>query len=63
MTNRLKNLNRKRDRARDTLMSHLNIKNGVRFKQLRNLVTNELRNAPKQPYDQKLTLSGSPVQN
>ena len=41
MTNRLKNLTRKRDRARDTLMSHLNIKNEVRFKQLRNLVTNE----------------------
>ena len=62
MTNRLKNLIRKRDRAHDTLISHPNSKNEVRFKQLRNLVTNEVRNAPKQHYDQKLTLSGIPAQ-
>ena len=62
MTNRLKNLISKRDRAHDTLISHPNSKNEVRFKQLRNLVTNEVRNARKQHYDQKLTLSGSPAQ-
>ena len=62
MTNRLKNLISKRDRAHDTLISHPNSKNEVRLKQLRNLVTNEVRNARKQHYDQKLTLSGSPAQ-
>ena len=62
MTNRLKNLISKRDRAHDTLISHPNSKNEVRFKQLRNLVTNEVRKARKQHYDQKLTLSGSPAQ-
>ena len=62
MTNRLRNLIRKRDRAHDTLISHPNSKNVVRFKQLRNLVTNEVRNARKQHYDQKLALSGSPAQ-
>ena len=61
MTNRLKNLISKRDRAHDTLISHPNSKNEVRFKQLRNLVTNEVGNARKQHYDQKLTLSGSPA--
>ena len=62
MTNRIKNLISKRDRAHDTLISHPNSKNEVRFNQLRNLVTNEVRNARKQHYDQKLTLSGSPAQ-
>ena len=57
MTNRLKNLIRKRDRAHDTLISHPNSKTEVRFKQLRNLVTNEVRNARKQHFDQKLTIS------
>ena len=62
MTNGFKILIRKRDRAHDTLLSHPNSKNEVRFKQLRNLVTNEVRNDRKQHYDQKLTLSGSPAQ-
>ena len=62
MTNRLKNIISKRDRAHDTLISHPSSKNEVRFKQLRNLVTNEVRNARKQHYDQKLNLSGSPAQ-
>ena len=62
MTNKLKNLISKRDRTHDTLISHTNKKNEVRFKQLRNLVTNEVRNARKQDYDQKQTLSGSPAQ-
>ena len=62
MTNRLKNLIRKRDRAHDTFISHPNSKNEVQFNQLRYLVTNEVRNARKQHYDQKLTLSGSPQQ-
>ena len=62
MTNRLKNLIGKRDRARDTLISHPNSKNEVCFKQLRNIVTNEVRNACKQHYDQKLTLSVSSPQ-
>ena len=62
MTNRLKNLISKRDRAHDAVISHPNSKNEVRFKQLRNLVTNEVRNARKQHYDQKLTSSGSTAQ-
>ena len=61
MTNRLKNLISKRDRAHGTLISHPNSKNEFRFKQLRDLVTNEVRNARKQHYDPKLTLSGSPA--
>ena len=60
LTNRLKNIIRKRDRAHDTLISHPNSNNEVRLKQLRTLVTNEVRNARKQQHDQKLTLSGSP---
>ena len=63
MTNRLKNLKNKRDRDHDTLISHPNSKNEVRFKQLSNLVTNEVWNAGKQHCDQKLTLSCSPPQN
>ena len=62
MTKRLRNLISKRDRAHVTLISHPNSKKEVRFKQLRNLVTHEVRNARKQHYDQKLTLSGSPAQ-
>ena len=63
MTNRLMNLVSKRDRAHDTLISHPNSRNEVRFKQLRYLKTKNLRNAGKQHYDQKLTLSASPAQN
>ena len=63
MTNSLKNPIKKRVRAHDRLLSHSNSKNEIRFKQLRNLVTNEVRNARKQYYDQKLALSGSPAQN
>ena len=63
MTNSLKNLINKRVRAHDRLLSHSNSKNEIRFKQLRNLVTNEVRNARKQHYDQKLSLSSSPAQN
>ena len=44
MTNRLKNLISKRDRAHDTLISHPNSNNEVRFKQLRNFLTNMLAN-------------------
>ena len=62
MTNKLKNLISKRGRAHDTLISHPNSKKEVRFKHLRNLVTNEVRNARKQHYGQKLTLSGSTAQ-
>ena len=62
VTNKLKNLISKRDRAHDTLISHPNSKNEVRFKQLLNLVTNEVPNARKQHSDQKLTLSDCPAQ-
>ena len=62
MTNRLKILISKRDRAHDKLVSHPNSKNEGLFKQLRNLEKNEIRKARKQYYDQKLTLSGSPAQ-
>ena len=62
MIERLKNLISKRDRAYDTLICHRNSENEVGFKELRNLVTNEVRNARKQHYNQKLTLSGSTAQ-
>ena len=45
-----------------TIHSYLTQIIKVRLKQLRNLVTNEVQNARKQHYDQKLTLSGSPAQ-
>ena len=62
MANRLKNLISKRDRPHDTLISHPNSKNKVRFNQFGNLVI-EVRNAHKQHYGHKLSLSGSPAQN
>ena len=62
ITNRFKNLISNRDRVHGTLISHPNSKNEFRFKQLRNLVTNEVRNACKQNYDQKLSLPGSAAQ-
>ena len=62
MTNRLRNLISRRDRAHDTLISHPNSKSEVRFNHLRNLVTNEVRNARKQHCDEKLTSSSSPAQ-
>ena len=62
MTHRLKYFFSKTDRAHDTLKSHPNGKKEVRFKQLRNLVTNEVRNASKHHNGQQLILSGSPAQ-